>query len=46
MMDQEILDRYIYLVKSCLMQKEKKEVMEVLYKYEEAFSLGDEIGTS
>ena len=27
------------------MEKEKKEVMEMLYKYKEAFRLGDEIGT-
>ena len=26
-------------------EKEKKEVMEMLYKYKEAFSLRDEIGT-
>ena len=29
---------------SCLMEKEKREVMEMLYKYKEAFSLRDEIG--
>ena len=44
MTDQEILDKHIDLEKSCLTQKEKKEVMEMLYKYKEAFSLGDEIG--
>ena len=27
------------------MEKEKKEVMEMLYKYKEVFSLRDEIGT-
>ena len=27
------------------MEKEKKEVMDMLYKYKEAFSLRDEIGT-
>ena len=27
------------------MEKEKKEVMDTLYKYKEAFSLRDEIGT-
>ena len=27
------------------MEKEKREVMEILYKYKEAFSLRDEIGT-
>ena len=45
MTDQEILDKYIDLEKSCLTGKEKKEVMEMLYKYKEAFSLRDEIGT-
>ena len=45
MTDQEILDKYIYLEKSCLTETEKKEVMEMLYKYKEAFSLRDEIGT-
>ena len=45
MTDQEILDKYIDLEKSCLTEKEKKEVMEMLYKYKEAFSLRDEIGT-
>ena len=27
------------------MEKERKQVMEMLYKYKEAFSLRDEIGT-
>ena len=44
MTDKEILDIYIDLEKICLAEKEKKEVME-MYKYKEAFSLGDEIGT-
>ena len=43
MTDQEILDKYIDLEKSCLTEKE--EIMEMLYKYKEAFSLRDEIGT-
>ena len=43
--DKEILDKYIDLDKSCLMEEEKREVMEMLYKYKEAFSLRDEIGT-
>ena len=43
-MDKEILDKYMDLDKSCLMEKER-EVMEILYKYKEAFSLRDEIGT-
>ena len=44
MTDQEILDKYIDLEKSCLTEKEKKEVMAMLYKYKEVFSLRDEIG--
>ena len=45
MTDQEILDKYMDLEKSCLTEKEKKVVMEMLYKYNEALSLRDEIGT-
>ena len=45
MTNQEILDKYIDLDSSCLTKKEKKEVMEMLYKYKEVFSLRDEIGT-
>ena len=45
MTDREILDKYIDLESSCLTKEEKKEVMEMLYKYKEAFSLRDEIGT-
>ena len=45
MTDKEILDKYIDLDKSCSMEKEKKQVMEMLYKYKEAFCLRDEIGT-
>ena len=45
MTDKEILDKDIELEKSCLAEKEKKEVMEMVYKYREAFSLRDEIGT-
>ena len=45
MTDQEILDKNIDLEGSCLTKEEKKEVMEMLYKYKEAFSLRDEIGT-
>ena len=43
-MDKEILDKYIDLDKSCLTEKEKRKVMEMLYKYNDAFSLRDEIG--
>ena len=45
MTDQEILDKYIDLDSSCLTKGEKKEVMEMLYKYKEVFSLRGEIGT-
>ena len=38
MTDKEILDKFIDLDQSCLMEEEKKEVMEMLYKYKEAFS--------
>ena len=45
MIDEEILDKYMDLEKSCLSEEEKKEVIVMLYKYKEAFSLRDEIGT-
>ena len=45
MTDQEILDKYIDLESSCLTKEERKEVIEMLYKYKEAFSLGDKIDT-
>ena len=45
MTDKEILDKYINLDDSCLNKEEKKEVMDMLYIYKEAFSLRDEIGT-
>ena len=45
MTDKGILHKYVDLEKSCPMEKEKKEVMEMLHTYEEAFSLRDEIGT-
>ena len=45
MTDREILAKYINLEKSCLTEKEKREVMNMLYKYKEAFSLRDEIDT-
>ena len=41
----EILDKYINLDNSCLSKEEKKDVMDMLYRYKEVFSLGDEIGT-
>ena len=45
MTDQEILNKYIDLIQLCLTEKERKQVMEKLYKYKEAFSLRDETGT-
>ena len=45
MMDREILEKYIDLGNSCLNKEEKVKVMNMLYKYKEAFSLRDEIGT-
>ena len=44
MTDREILERYINLDNTCLTEKEKKEVMDMLYEYKEVFSLRDEIG--
>ena len=41
----EILRKYINLDNACLMEDEKEELLEMLYKYKEAFSLRDEIGT-
>ena len=45
MHDKDILDKYIDLDNSCLSKEEKKEVMDLLYRYKEAFNLRDEIGT-
>ena len=45
MTDREILEKYIDLGTSCLNKEEKVKVMDMLYKYKEAFSLRDEIGT-
>ena len=45
MNDKEILDKYIPLDNSSLNKREKKEVMDMLYRYKMAFSLRDEIGT-
>ena len=41
----KILDKYVDLEKSCLSDSEKKQVMDMLYKYKDTFSLRDEIGT-
>ena len=43
-MGREILEKYIDLETSCLNKEEKLKVMDMLYKYKEAFSLRDEIG--
>ena len=45
MMDREILEKYIDLRTSCLNKEERVKVMNMLYKYKEAFSLRDEIHT-
>ena len=44
MTDKEILEKYINLDNSCLSKEEKIRVMDILFKYKEAFSLRDEIG--
>ena len=44
MSDREILRKYINLDNTCLSSKEKEEVMNMLYKYKDAFSLRDGIG--
>ena len=43
MTDREILQKYINLNDSCLSKEEKIKVMDMLFKYKEAFSLRDEI---
>ena len=45
MSDREILEKYIDLSNTCLHEEEKENVMDMLYKYKDAFSLRDEIGT-
>ena len=45
MTDREILDKFIDLDNSCLTSHEKKKVRRLFYKYKDAFSLRDEIGT-
>ena len=45
MTDREILEKYIDLDKSCLTDSEKTEARDMIYKYKDAFSLRDEIGT-
>ena len=43
--NREILEKYVDLKNSCLNVEEKVKVMDMLFKYKEAFSLRDEIGT-
>ena len=43
MSDKKILEKYLDLEKSCLSDSEKKQVMDMLYKYKDAFSLKDEL---
>ena len=45
MTDREILEKHINLDDSCLTKSEKVQVRDMIYKYREAFSLRDEIGT-
>ena len=43
-MDREILEKYIDLGTSCLNKEENLNIMDMLYKYREAFSLRGKIG--
>ena len=45
MTNRKILEKYIDLGASCLNKEERLKVMDMLYKYKEASSLRDEIGT-
>ena len=45
MSDREILRKYINLDNTCLSREEKDDIMDMLYKCKEAFSLRDEVGT-
>ena len=45
MTDGEILEKYINLDNTCLTESEKVQLRDMIYKYREAFSLRDEIGT-
>ena len=45
MSDREILRKYINLDNTCLSKDEQEEVMNMLYKCKDAFSLRDKIGT-
>ena len=46
MSEKEMLDKYVDLDTSCLTDKRKKQVINMLYKYIDAFCLRDETGTS
>ena len=46
MTDMETLEKYIKLDESCLNGFGKRKVLDMLFKYKDAFSLRDEIGTS
>ena len=43
--NKEILEKYIDLDKSCLTDEEKTQVLNMLYKYKDAFSSREEKGT-
>ena len=43
--DREIIEKYVNLEESHLSKKQKKHLLELIYKYRKAFSLRDEIGT-
>ena len=45
MTEKEILDKYIDLDNSCLTDSGKMQVRDKIYKYKDAFSLRDEVGT-
>ena len=45
MSDKEIVGKYVDLKTSCLSDSESKQVMDMLYKYKDTFSLRDKIGT-
>ena len=45
MSDRKILRKYINLDNTCLTEDKKEEVMNMLFKYKEAFSLRDKIDT-
>ena len=45
MSDREILNKYVDLDKSCLLDSEKEQLIDMPHKYKDTFSLKDEIGT-